>query len=72
MRMKIIFTNHAQQRKIERSVSDEQIKQTIELPDYTIKKENKIEAHKRINDKTLKVVYAEKGNFIKIITLIWK
>lgn len=70
--MKIIFTNHSKQRKVERSVSDEQIKQTIELPDYTIKKENKTEAYKKINNKLLKVVYIEKGNFIKIITLIWK
>ncbi len=70
--MKIILTKHAKQRMEERSIGIEQIQETINFPDYTISKENKIEAYKEINNKLLKVVYIKEGKFIKIITLIWK
>jgi len=70
--MEIIFTKHAQQRMLERGIKLEQIKNTIDFPDYTISKNNKIEAYKRINSQILKIVYNKKGKFIKIITLIWK
>jgi len=69
--MEFILTKHAMKRMIERNISIETIKDTINFPDYTIKKHN-IEAYKQINNKTLKVVYIQKGKFIKIITLIWK
>lgn len=69
--MKFIFTTHAKQRMIERGIKIEQIKDVIELPDYTITKDGKIEVYKRIDNRTLKIVYA-KNKFIKIITLIWK
>jgi len=70
--MEIIFTKHAQQRMLERGIKLEQIKNTIDFPDYTIRKNNKIEAYKRINSQFLKIVYNKKGKFIKIITLILK
>lgn len=70
--MKIILTNHARKRMLERSIKVENIKDAIELPDYTIVKGNKIEAYKKINNKNLKVVYNKGDNFIRIITLIWK
>lgn len=69
--MKFIFTTHAKQRMIERGIKIEQIKDVIELPDYTITKDGKIEVYKRIDNRTLNIVYA-KNKFIKIITLIWK
>ena len=68
----IIFTKHAKQRMLERGISMEEIQETINLPDYTINRENKIEAHKRIKDKILKIVYYKSNKFIKIITLIQK
>ncbi len=71
-KMKIIFTNHAKQRMYERNIKFEQIKDSINFPDYTIRKGNKTEIYKKFEEKTLKVVYIEEGNFIKIITLIWK
>lgn len=50
----------------------QQIQETVDFPDYTISKENKIEVYKKINNKLLKIVYVKEGKFIKIITLIWK
>lgn len=67
--MKIIFTTHAKQRMSERAIALNEIKDCIELPDYTVTKENKIEAHKTINNRKLKIVYT-KGKFIKILTVI--
>ncbi len=66
----IIFTKHAKQRMLERGISMEEIQETINLLDYTINKGNKIESHKKIKDKFLKIVYLKSGKFIKIITLI--
>ena len=57
---------------LERGINMEEIKETINLPDYTINRENKIEAHKRIKDKIPKIVYYKSNKFIKIITLIQK
>jgi len=70
--MKIILTNHAKKRITEREITLPQIQETINFPEYTISKEDKIEAYKKINNKLLKIVYAKEGKFIKIITLIWK
>jgi Domain of unknown function (DUF4258) len=69
--MNLILTTHAKQRMIERGIKLSEIQDTILTPNYTINKENKIEAYKNFDNKTLKVVYT-KGKFIKIITLIWK
>jgi len=70
--VKLIFTSHAKKRMFERNIKIEDIQAAIELPDYTITRSNKIEAYKKMSEKTLKVVYIGKDNFIKIITLIWK
>ena len=70
--MKITLTKHAQKRMSERNIKIEDIKNTIEMPDYTIIKNGKIESYKKINEKTLKIVYLKGTKFIKIITLIWK
>ena len=70
--MKVILTSHTKQRMFERGITLSQIRETTELPDYTINKGDKIEAYKKINNRTLKVVYVDKGKFIKIITVIWK
>lgn len=70
--MRITLTKHAQKRISERNIKIEDIKNTIEMPDYTIVKNGKIESYKKINEKTLKIVYSKDTKFIKIITLIWK
>ena len=70
--MEIIFTKHAQKRMVERNIELESIKDTLSFPDYSIKKGEKFEVYKKINNKKLKIVYCNTGKFIKIITLIWK
>jgi len=70
--MKIDLSYHAKKRLVERDINLENVKETIEMPDYTISKGNKKEAYKKINNKTLKVVYFQKDKYIKVITLIWK
>ena len=70
--MKIILTKHAQQRMLERKIKFEDVKNTINFPDYLIRKNNKVEAFKKIKENLLKIIYTEKSKFIKIITLVWK
>jgi len=70
--MNLIFTNHAKQRMIERNIKPQEVQEAIDFPDYTLSKENKIEAYKRISNKNLKIVYSKEGKFIKVITVIDK
>jgi len=65
----IIYSEHARKRMIERGIKEEDIKETIEFPDYTITRGKEIEAYKKLNDKMLKVVYIEMGKFINVITI---
>lgn len=67
--MDIIYSEHARKRMIERGIKEEDIKETIEFPDYTITRGKEIEAYKKLNDKMLKVVYIEMGKFINVITI---
>lgn len=70
--MKLIFTNHAKKRMAERAVRLKNVKETIDFPDYTVATDNKMESHKKIGDKILKIVYFKEENYIKIVTLMWK
>ena len=70
--MVIILSYHAKKRLYERGIQFKDVQNTIEMPEYTISKGNKKEAYKKLKDKTLKVVYAEKDKYIKVITIIWK
>lgn len=70
--MTLIFTKHAKQRMIERGIKLQEVQDAIDLPDYTISKEGKKEAFKKIGNKNLKIAYSEKGKFIKVITVIDK
>jgi len=70
--MRIDLSYHAKKRMAERGINFEDVEETVEMPDYTVSKRNKKEAYKKINDKTLKVVYFQKDKYIKVITIIWK
>jgi hypothetical protein len=70
--MKLIFTNHAKQRMIERDIKIEEVQETIDFPDYTVSKEGKIESFKKISNKNLKIIYSKESKFIKVITVIDK
>jgi hypothetical protein len=56
----------------ERKISFANVKDTIEMPDYVLSRENKTESYRRISGKMLKVVHANEDTFINIITLMWK
>ena len=66
--MKIILTDHAKQRMIERSITFDEINNVLNFPDYSVTKENKVECHKD----NLKIVYISKDKFIRIVTVIKK
>ena len=70
--MKLIFTNHAKQRIIERNIKIEEVQETIDFPDYTVSKDKIIESIKKINNKNLKIIYSKESKFIKVITVIDK
>jgi len=70
--MKIILTDHAKKRMNEREISIREINETIEFPDYSVSKGMKIESHKNINNKNIKIIYLKTTKFIKIITVILK
>lgn len=57
---------------IERGIKMEEIEETINLPDYKVTKDQKIEVYKKINNKKLKIIYSVEGKFINIITVIDK
>jgi len=57
IRMKIIYSPHAEKRMMQRSISKEEVSDTIEFPNYTIKRKREIGAYKKRGNRTLKVVY---------------
>jgi len=67
--MKIFYSLHAKKRIIERKIKEKYVHETINFPNYTIKRSNEIEAYKKINNKILKVVYFQSENYIKVITV---
>jgi len=66
----IILTTHAKKRMAERAITFKQIQETIEMPDYTIQKGKKTEAIKRYSEKRVKIVYAGKDKYIKVISVM--
>ncbi|MFH0869232.1 MAG: DUF4258 domain-containing protein [archaeon] len=68
---KIIFSNHATKRMFQRGIGEKDIESAVEKPDYKVQRGAEIEAYKKLNGETLKVVYAETESFIKIITVVW-
>ena len=58
----IKFSNHAALRALERNINEETVRFVIEKSDYTVKRfGDEVEAFKKMNGKTLKVVYIEKA-----------
>ena len=68
--MTIILTDHAKKRMAQRAITFKQIQETIEMPDYTIQKGKKTEAIKKYGDKRIKIVYAGKDKYIKVISVM--
>lgn len=68
--MEIIFSFHAQEQIKERKIPIIWAEETIKYPDEIIKENSKYYAIKKLNGKTLKVVYI-KERYIKVITLFF-
>jgi hypothetical protein len=68
MEKRLIITDHAKQRMIERNITFDDVKGVIDFPSYTITKNGKIECYKN----NLKIVYISKDKFIRIVTVIKK
>jgi len=66
----IILTDHTKKRMTERAITFRQIQETIDLPDYSVQKGKKTEAHKKYIGRKIKVVYAAKDKYIKVISVM--
>lgn len=66
-KMEIIYTIHAQQQIKERKVQQIWVDETIKSPDITRRNGYKYYAVKKLNGKTLKVVFVRE-KYIKVIT----
>lgn len=68
--MTIILTDHAKKRMVERAITFRQIQETIEMPDYSVQKGKKTEAIKKYGEKRVKIVYAGKDKYKKVISVM--
>lgn len=68
--MTIILTDHAKKRMAERAISFKQVQETIEMPDYAVQKGKKTEAVKKYGEKRVKIVYAGKDKYKKVISVM--
>ena len=68
--MEIIFSFHAKEQIKERKIQLVWAEETIKYPDEIIKENNKYYAIKKLNGKTLKIIYI-KERYIKVITLFF-
>jgi len=54
----------------ERAISFKQVQETIKMPDYTVQKGKKTEAVKKYGERKIKIVYATKDKYIKVISVM--
>jgi len=66
----IIYSKHAIFRLYQRGISKEQAEQVLEHPDYIISKaDNTKKAVKQVSNNIITVIFIEKENYIKVITV---
>lgn len=66
----IVYSNHAIQRKLERDITDLEISQTLNEPDYRLTTiDGRSIAVKRIGMKIIHVIYKEEKANIAVITV---
>lgn len=69
--MKIVYSVHAKKRLKQRGIEEWEIEHAIKYPKYLKKNiDNKKEVIAEIKNRTLKVIFIEEENYIKVITLI--
>jgi hypothetical protein len=71
--VKIVYTQHAKDRMLERGIKKEWIEEAIKNPDEIKKgRENKRIVVKAINKKKINVVYAVENESYIVITTYWE
>ena len=69
--MKIIYSDHAKKRLRQRGISELEVKQILDHPDYIKKSfEGRKEAVGEVRNRLIKIEFIEKDNYLKIITII--
>ncbi|MBI4146243.1 DUF4258 domain-containing protein [Candidatus Woesearchaeota archaeon] len=68
--MRIEYTNHAEYQLNARCVERVWVEETIKAPNFTKRQEHKFYVTKKLNGKTLRVVYVRETH-IKVITMYW-
>ena len=69
--MNVMYSHHAEKRLKERGMTKLEVEHILKFPIYVKKSiERKREAVGEINGRTIKVVFIEKENYIKVITVI--
>ena len=70
--MKIVYTNHAEERLLHRGIKRELIRKVINKPDKLIDaKYSRKQAIKKINSDKVSVIYVEENNKIVVLTVYW-
>jgi len=68
--MRIIYTFHARTRMLERGINEKNVELILSEPDFVEEgKDKTLIASKRINERTIKIIYSLQGNKIIIITV---
>ena len=69
--MKIVYSDHARKRMRQRGITEQEIEHILKHPIYIKKSfEGRKEAVGEIKNRTIKIKFIEKENYIKIITVI--
>lgn len=70
--MKIIYTNHAEERALIRGIKKEWIEEAIRNPDKLLDAEyERKQATKKINGDKISVIYIKEDNNYIIVTVYW-
>ena len=69
----IVYTVHARQRMAARGISDEMVRQALEMPEERgTGYRNRGLAYRRFSRGRIKVVYVEQEGCIVVITVMWE
>ncbi|MBI2109544.1 DUF4258 domain-containing protein [Candidatus Woesearchaeota archaeon] len=69
--MEITYSDHAEKRRKQRGFTNTEIELVLENPDYKKKRiDGKLEVFGRIRNRNIKVIYVEKENYIRIVSVM--
>lgn len=68
--MKIVYSDHAQQRMKQRGITSLEIEFVLNHPDYIKKSCDVKEAVGHVKDKYIKIAFEEMENYIRVISIL--